>query len=165
MTGNSKDWKLACKNIFLVIFQWHTTSGFWTMFLQHSLTRLIHLILYGEKIIGDKQLKQWLCADLILRIVSYWCFCFYFFTWYHHYFYTVISTCFKDYDFGITELFANRTVHQQVNLLNDIILNVFTNFVPNKVITCDDRDHPGSMIMIRVIDQGCIWSFSTNCEE
>ena len=27
-----------------------------------------------------------------------------------------------------------------VNLLNDIILNVFINFVPNKVITCDDRD-------------------------
>ena len=29
-----------------------------------------------------------------------------------------------------------------MNLLNDIILNVFTNFVPNKVITCDDRDPP-----------------------
>ena len=39
-------------------------------------------------------------------------------------------------------LFANKTVHQQVNLLNDIILNVFTNFVPNKAITCDDRDPP-----------------------
>ena len=37
-------------------------------------------------------------------------------------------------------LFAKKTVHQQVNLLNDIILSVFTNFVPNKVITCDDRD-------------------------
>ena len=40
-------------------------------------------------------------------------------------------------------LFANnKTVHQQVILLNDIILNVFTNFVPNKVITCDERDSP-----------------------
>ena len=39
-------------------------------------------------------------------------------------------------------LFAEKTVHQQVNLLNDIILNIFTNFVPNKVITCDDRDPP-----------------------
>ena len=38
-------------------------------------------------------------------------------------------------------MFANKTVHQQVNLLN-IILNVFANFVPNKVITCDDRDPP-----------------------
>ena len=39
-------------------------------------------------------------------------------------------------------MFANKTVSQKVNLLNDIILNVFANFVPNKVITCDDRDPP-----------------------
>ena len=39
-------------------------------------------------------------------------------------------------------MFANKTVHQQVNFLNYIILNVFTNFVRNKVITCDDRDSP-----------------------
>ena len=39
-------------------------------------------------------------------------------------------------------LLAKKTVHQQVNFLNDIILNIFTNFVPNKVITCDDRDPP-----------------------
>ena len=42
----------------------------------------------------------------------------------------------------LNRLFAKKTVHQQVNLLNDITLNVFTNFVPNKVITCDDRDPP-----------------------
>ena len=36
--------------------------------------------------------------------------------------------------------FANKTVQQQVNLLNVIILNVFKNSVPNKFITCDDRD-------------------------
>ena len=39
-------------------------------------------------------------------------------------------------------LFATKTAHQQVNSLNDTILNVFTNFVLNKVITCDDRDLP-----------------------
>ena len=39
-------------------------------------------------------------------------------------------------------LFANKTVHQQLNLLNDIILSVSINFVPNKVITCHDRDPP-----------------------
>ena len=37
-------------------------------------------------------------------------------------------------------LFVKKTVHQQVNLLNDIILNVFKTFVPYKVIMCDDRD-------------------------
>ena len=39
-------------------------------------------------------------------------------------------------------LFANKTVHQQVNLLSNIILNVFKKFVLNKFITCDDRDPP-----------------------
>ena len=40
-------------------------------------------------------------------------------------------------------MFANKTLHQQLNLLlNDIILNVFTNFIPNKVTTCDERDPP-----------------------
>ena len=39
-------------------------------------------------------------------------------------------------------LFTNKSVHQQVNLLNDIILNDFKDFVPNKVITCDGRDPP-----------------------
>ena len=33
-------------------------------------------------------------------------------------------------------------LHQQVNLLNVLILNVFKNFVPNKFITCDDGDPP-----------------------
>ena len=32
-------------------------------------------------------------------------------------------------------LFANNAAHQQVNLLNDIILNAFTNVVPNKVLS------------------------------
>ena len=44
-------------------------------------------------------------------------------------------------------LFANKAVHQQVNLLNDIVLNVFTNLVSNKAITCDDRDPPWIMII------------------
>ena len=39
-------------------------------------------------------------------------------------------------------MFANKSDHQQVNLLNDIILNVSTYFFPNKVITCDDSDSP-----------------------
>ena len=29
-----------------------------------------------------------------------------------------------------------------MNLLNDVIPNAFTNFVPNKFITCDNRDPP-----------------------
>ena len=38
-------------------------------------------------------------------------------------------------------LFANKTVNQQVNLLDDII-QFFKNFVPDKFTTCDDKDSP-----------------------
>ena len=44
-------------------------------------------------------------------------------------------------------LFAKKIVHQQVNLLNDIILNVFTNFVPNKLLCVMTEIHLGSMII------------------
>ena len=37
-------------------------------------------------------------------------------------------------------LFVNKTVHEQENLLNDIILNVFANFLRKKFIAFDDRD-------------------------
>ena len=43
--------------------------------------KLIHLILYGEKITGDKHLKQWLRTDLVLKTMSDGCFCVYLFTW------------------------------------------------------------------------------------
>ena len=39
-------------------------------------------------------------------------------------------------------ILCNKDVHQQVNILNSIILNVFTNYVSNKVITIDDKDAP-----------------------
>ena len=39
-------------------------------------------------------------------------------------------------------LFANKTIHQQVNLPNYIILNVFKTSFPNKVTKCDYRDPP-----------------------
>ena len=37
-------------------------------------------------------------------------------------------------------LFDNKNVDSQVLILNNIILNVFRNFVPNKYVTCDDKD-------------------------
>ena len=33
-------------------------------------------------------------------------------------------------------------VNTQVKLFNEILTNIFTNFVPNKLITVDDRDPP-----------------------
>ena len=40
------------------------------------------------------------------------------------------------------DLFLSKNVHQQVRTLNDIVTNVFSNFVPNKIVTFDDGDPP-----------------------
>ena len=37
-------------------------------------------------------------------------------------------------------LLDNKNVDSQVLILNYIILNVFGNFVPNRCVTCDDKD-------------------------
>ena len=39
-------------------------------------------------------------------------------------------------------LFQNENVHEQSLTLNRIILNVFANFVPNKIVTFNDKDPP-----------------------
>ena len=36
-------------------------------------------------------------------------------------------------------LFSNKNINTQVSILNETILNVFTNYVPNKYITIDDK--------------------------
>ena len=40
------------------------------------------------------------------------------------------------------KLFSNANVEKQVNILNDTLFNIFSNFVRSKVITVDDRDPP-----------------------
>ena len=37
-------------------------------------------------------------------------------------------------------LFNNKDVNTQVSILNETVLNVFRNYVPNKYITIDDKD-------------------------
>ena len=37
-------------------------------------------------------------------------------------------------------LLDNKNVDSQVLLLNDIISNIFRNFLPNRYVTCDDKD-------------------------
>ena len=46
------------------------------------------------------------------------------------------------YQVNWSTILSNKDVHQQVNILNSIILNVFTNYVSNKVITIHDKDSP-----------------------
>ena len=44
------------------------------------------------------------------------------------------------YQVNWSTILSNKDVHQQLNIPNSIILNVFTNYVSNKVITIDDKD-------------------------
>ena len=45
-------------------------------------------------------------------------------------------------NFDWEKAFSNINVHTQVKLFNEILTNIFTNFIPNKLITLDDRDPP-----------------------
>ena len=40
------------------------------------------------------------------------------------------------------KLFSNANIEKQVNILNDTLFNIFSNFVRSKVITLDDGDPP-----------------------
>ena len=37
-------------------------------------------------------------------------------------------------------LFPNKTVHKQVSIFNETLMNIFSSFIPNKYVTFDDRD-------------------------
>ena len=39
-------------------------------------------------------------------------------------------------------LFSNRSVHQQVKILSNTLMNVFSNFMPKKIVTFNDKDPP-----------------------
>ena len=39
-------------------------------------------------------------------------------------------------------LFFNKNVHEQVSILNRTLINGFSNFVPNKLVTFNDKDPP-----------------------
>ena len=39
-------------------------------------------------------------------------------------------------------LFSNKSVHEQVVIFNQTSINIFSNHIPNKLITVDDKDPP-----------------------
>ena len=39
-------------------------------------------------------------------------------------------------------MFSYKNVHQQVNIFNETIINIFSNFIPNELVTFDDKDPP-----------------------
>ena len=45
-------------------------------------------------------------------------------------------------NFDWNELYSSQGIHNQVNLFNTTILNIFRNFISNKLILCDDKESP-----------------------
>ena len=39
-------------------------------------------------------------------------------------------------------MFLNKTVHEQTSIFNNTLKNIFSDYIPNKYITIDDRDPP-----------------------
>ena len=39
-------------------------------------------------------------------------------------------------------MFLNKNTCEQVAISNDILMNIFSNYIPNKYVTIDDRDPP-----------------------
>ena len=39
-------------------------------------------------------------------------------------------------------MFNNKSVLKRISIFNEILMNIFSNFTPNKLVTFDDRDPP-----------------------
>ena len=39
-------------------------------------------------------------------------------------------------------MFNNKNVPKQVSIFNETLMNIFSNFTPNKLVTLDDKDPP-----------------------
>ena len=45
--------------------------------------------------------------------------------------------------FNWEKLFQNKNIQDQVKLFNETIVNIVSNYIPNKFIICNDKDPPG----------------------
>ena len=43
---------------------------------------------------------------------------------------------------NLNSLFAHKNVHEQVAIFNQTLMNVFSNYIPNKLIIIYDKDPP-----------------------
>ena len=44
--------------------------------------------------------------------------------------------------FNWEKLFQNKNIHDQLKLFNETIVNIVSNCIPDKFITCNDKDSP-----------------------
>ena len=56
-------------------------------------------------------------------------------------------------------MFSGKNVHEQVILFNKTILNISRNFIPNKILICDDKVYPSKNDEIKhelIAKKGCV---------
>ena len=46
-------------------------------------------------------------------------------------------------------LFSNKSVHEQVVIFNQTSIKIFPSYIPNKIITVDEKDAQGWMKVLR----------------
>ena len=63
--------------------------------------------------------------------------------------------------FDWSKLFSGKNVHEQVELCNKTLLNIFHNFTPNKIIVCDDKDPPWMNDEIKKMIKRKNWLFQS----
>ena len=39
-------------------------------------------------------------------------------------------------------MFHKKSAHKQISIFNEILMNIFSNFTSNKLVTFDERDSP-----------------------
>ena len=49
------------------------------------------------------------------------------------------------------KLFPNKPVESQVSEVNNILLNIYSNYIPNKIVLCEDKDPPWLANWIRAV--------------
>ena len=62
---------------------------------------------------------------------------------------------------SIESFVSSKNVHEQVELFNKTLLNIFHNFIPNKIILCDDRDPPWMNDEIKKMIKRKNWLFQS----
>ena len=62
---------------------------------------------------------------------------------------SLIHRAIKEFDWE--KAFAGLDIDKKVELFNETILNIFSNYCPNKVITCNDKDPPWLTVEIKTL--------------
>ena len=58
-------------------------------------------------------------------------------------------------------MFSDKNIHEQVELFNKTLLNIYHNFIPNKIIVCDDGDPPWMNDEIKQMIKRKNWLFQS----